>query len=129
MVWKPYLDGIKISLSIDNSNLKYDFQITVYIWLGVFYGIKFGTFQFFTINFSSRASTVIVELSRSFSQVFREIYKEKKNTSRTQKIRKNSLKSFPLFFLSEIKLEFLNKSILKKSYFANFFLWLLFQNR
>ena len=34
----------------------------VYIWLGVYYGIKFVTFQYFTNNFTSRGSTVMVEI-------------------------------------------------------------------
>ena len=56
----------------------------------------------------------MVELWKSFSQLCREIYQEK--TVRERKmIKKNSLKSFPLFFSPKIKLEFLNKFILKKN--------------
>ena len=79
-------------------------------------GIKDLTNKGFTNNFSSRWSTIMFDLSKSFPQlclaicgekiIFSLLYKHLKKVRKRKKITKKSSKSFPLFLSCKIKLDF-----------------------
>ena len=111
----------------------FNYSCQIYIWLNVWESELFVTWQFFlqiisvlgglqkwlsyenhSHNFAERS----VEKKIDFFSV-----KLPKTVRERKKIEKNCLKSFPLFFSPKIKLEFLNKFIIKKKlYFADFFI-------
>ena len=89
-------------LNLCHSLLFYLF-LSLYIWLNVWESELFVTWQFFTNNFSSRGSTEMVELWKSFSQLCREIYisvKLPKTVRERKKNRKKQPKILPPFLLA-----------------------------
>ena len=111
-------------LSVGISARVYDWMYgkASFLWHGSFLQIisvlgglqKWLSYENHSHNFAERS----VEKKIDFFPV-----KLPKTVRERKKIEKNSLKSFPLFFSPKIKLEFLNKFLLKKkSYFADFFI-------
>ena len=113
----------KMFLSFYSWNYPYDWMYgkASFLWHGSFLQIisvlgglqKWLSYENHSHNFAERS----VEKKIDFFSV-----KLPKTVRERKKIEKNSLKSFPLFFSPKIKLEFLNKFILKKKIvFCRFF--------